>query len=308
MPKVYVLFLLCLVLASCDDGDIIEAELDFDQELKRCGDDESETYVLYDTKLDPNESLTLKFPVAGNRVIFNPTSYGAIKEIEINGVNTSFSYRIYDGDPNNLICQVVPEPGTTIINDYKAAAGAKASFISTFVDDDMDGIPSELEGRGAQAADGSYPDAIDTDGDGLPDYQDADDDNDNVLTINEGVQITEDGQFGEVLDTDGDGTPNYLDNNDDGDLVLTKDEDENGNLTLSDDFDPESEMINVPRFLDDSATESFPQDNLRFTQYRRSVTVRVVILTPNIEILQLSTLIMGDYELNPPLMLPLEEE
>jgi len=308
MSKYSILFLLCLVIISCDDGDIIEAELDFDQELARCGDDDSDFYVLYDTKLDPSESLTLKFPVAGNRAIFNPETNNAIKTFVLDETTRTFNYRTYDGDPNNLICQVVPEPGTTIINDYKAAPGAEVTFISTFVDDDNDGIPSELEFRGAQADDGSYPDAIDTDEDGLPNYQDADDDNDNVLTINEGVVITEDGELGDSLDTDGDLTPNYLDDDDDGDEILTKDEDENDNLTLSDDFDEENGMLNTPRYLDNTAQQSFPQDSLRFTQFERAVTVRVTISNANIDILQASTIILGTYELSPALRLPLEED
>ena len=49
---------------------------------------------------------------------------------------------------------------------------------------------------------------LDTDGDGVPDEVDADDDNDGIKDVDEG---------GETLDTDGDGTPNRIDLDADGD-------------------------------------------------------------------------------------------
>ncbi len=303
----YLLFFLCLstLLYSCDDGDVIDVELDFQRDLERCGDDESDTYILYETKTDPSESVSLLFPVAGNRDIFNPASNNSQKVLTINGSSIRFNYRSYDGDPDALLCQVLPDPGVSIISDYEAAAGAVATFTTTFEDDDNDGIPSDLEGRGLQAEDGSYPDAIDTDSDGLPDYKDADDDNDNVLTVNEEVEIDENGVL-IALDTDEDGIPNYLDNNDDGDSVLTKDEDENGNLSLNDDFDENSPNLNTPRYLDPLATESFPQDEFRFTQFTRSLNIFVVINNASIEILNTDEIILGTYEMTRTLPIPEE--
>ena len=49
---------------------------------------------------------------------------------------------------------------------------------------------------------------LDTDGDGVPDEIDADDDNDGIKDVDEG---------GETLDTDGDGIPNRIDLDSDGD-------------------------------------------------------------------------------------------
>ncbi|MBU2939610.1 gliding motility-associated C-terminal domain-containing protein, partial [Lacinutrix sp. C3R15] len=73
----------------------------------------------------------------------------------------------------------------------------------------------------------------DTDGDGMPNFNDPDDDNDGVDTINEDYADT-DVSDGEVDptgdddptndDTDGDGTPDYIDNDDDNDGILTSDE------------------------------------------------------------------------------------
>ena len=73
----------------------------------------------------------------------------------------------------------------------------------------------------------------DTDGDGLPNYNDPDDDDDGVDTINEDYGDTDisDGDVDDMGDddptnddTDGDGIPDYLDTDDDNDGILTIDE------------------------------------------------------------------------------------
>ncbi|WP_282069604.1 gliding motility-associated C-terminal domain-containing protein, partial [Olleya namhaensis] len=73
----------------------------------------------------------------------------------------------------------------------------------------------------------------DTDGDGIPNWMDTDDDNDGVDTINEDYADTDDSD-GDIDptgdddptndDTDGDGIPDYLDTDDDNDGILTPDE------------------------------------------------------------------------------------
>lgn len=84
----------------------------------------------------------------------------------------------------------------------------------------------------------------DTDGDGIPDYIDNDDDGDLILTNVEYVF----GRALALLDTDNDGIPNYLDNDDDGDGVLTIDEDyNNNNNPLDDDTNGNS----IPDFLEE---------------------------------------------------------
>ena len=60
MRKLFFVFLalVFMPLNSCDDGDIIDFELDFDDTFQVCegGDD----MVFYKTKNDPSESLSLK--------------------------------------------------------------------------------------------------------------------------------------------------------------------------------------------------------------------------------------------------------
>ena len=286
-----------LFAASCDDGDIVEVNFEFEGDLERCAET-SVNYLLYDINQNNTESFTLLFPVSGNRIIFEPEINGQLIEREINN-STRFNYRVYNGNPEGLICSLLGDPGTTIVDDYEAAPGALAIFISTFEDDDGDGIPSDMEGRGGQADDGSYPDAEDFDGDDLPNYRDPDDDNDNVLTEDE-IDFDENDILIEQ-DTDDDGIPDWKDDDDDGDGILTIDEDEDGDTNLFDDFDPNSENINIPRFRDSLAMVSFERDSLRTVQFSRNVNVGVVIENVSIEILQTTEIDMGVYR-QPPLI------
>ena len=103
MRNLIYICLIGLIALSCDDGDIFEVELLFDQELTLCGDENSSEYLLYDTKLDPSESLTLVFPVsAANTAIFNPLdNSGEPYTLVVNGSTIAFNYRTYNGDPEN---------------------------------------------------------------------------------------------------------------------------------------------------------------------------------------------------------------
>jgi hypothetical protein len=296
---------------SCDDGDIFEVSLEFNQVLELCIDVNEDDYLLFETKGDPNESLSLLFPgIASNDRLLNPTEYnstdpiGYVDTIDINNVSTRFNYRTYNGDPNGLICQSIANPGTVIINDYAAAAGAQAAFITTFEDDDNDGVLTIYEGRGMQDADGSYPNAQDTDGDGLPDYIDADDDNDGIMTTDENPDGNDDGNPSDALNSNQDQEealgeiliPNYLDNDDDGDNTPTANENENGNASLIDDIDQTVDANNtIPRYLDPIATQSFDPAPIVLTKYTRTVTVIVTILNPNIGILSTDVIELGTY-------------
>lgn len=318
---IYICFIGLLAL-SCDDGDIFEVTLEFDEELDLCIDvNGSESLLLYDTKEDPSESLSLLFPSnSTNNLLLAPTEYnstdpiGYVGTVFIDNANTRFNYRTYRGDPNDLICQFIANPGTEIIQDYPAAAGAQAAFITTFEDDDNDGILTQFEDRGTQEADGSYPNARDTDNDGLPDYIDSDDDNDGILTINENADDDGDGDPADALNTNAaqeneddamDILPNYLDPDDDGDGTLSANENENGNGSLSDDIDQSIDPNNTtPRYLDVNATASFTPAELVPTTYIRTTMVNVTILNANIEILSADVIVLGTYTFPATLPLP----
>ena len=71
-------------------------------------------------------------------------------------------------------------------------------------DDDGDGILTIFE---AKDADGN---PTDTDGDGRVNYLDNDDDGDSILTINENADPNGDGNPADAIDSDGNGVPDYL--------------------------------------------------------------------------------------------------
>ena len=92
---------------------------------------------------------------------------------------------------------------------------------------------------------------IDTDKDGVLDFQDIDDDGDGIDTKNEDVvSVNGDPQDD---DSDNDGIPNYLDTDDDNDGVLTKDEDNNNNGDFNDDDDNND---GTPDYLDSLDTDN----------------------------------------------------
>jgi len=133
--SLFILFISVFTITSCDDGDIITIDLEFDKELALCGDVNSSNYVIYDVKNDPDESLTLLFPVNdANNLIFNTVDNPHTGSLTINNSTVKFNYRTYNGDPLELICQDIPSSSVTITNDYVATNGM-VDYTSTYVDD-----------------------------------------------------------------------------------------------------------------------------------------------------------------------------
>lgn len=117
--------------------------------------------------------------------------------------------------------------------------------IDCSVDYDLDSVATaseDLNGDGNLEND-------DTDGDGIPNFLDNDDDGDMVLTSFEYVFASgrNSDATNSALDTDNDGIPNYLDNDDDGDGVLTINEDYNRNNNPADD---DTNNNGLPDFLE----------------------------------------------------------
>ncbi|TXE06534.1 hypothetical protein ES711_13575 [Gelidibacter salicanalis] len=294
MQRIIYFLSLSLLLVACDDGDIINVELDFDKQLAMCGLDAS-VYFLYDTKTDPSESLSLIFPNnSTTRLIFDPETNNYASTFEINGSSTKFNYRTYDGNPENLICNLLPDANTNIINDYAATSGI-VTTLTTFIDDDADGIPSAFEDENSDGDNNPATNPTDSDGDGIPDYLDADDDNDNVLTKNEGHNYSEADGLSKAQDTDGDGIPDYLDNDDDGDGILTNLEDENRNGNPRDDFDEATDTPSVPRYLNKVSKDNFDYKEFNPNTYQRIITVKFQIKNVNLDIISLTDIDFGTF-------------
>ncbi|SDS27173.1 hypothetical protein SAMN04515667_1798 [Formosa sp. Hel1_31_208] len=221
MRQLLYIFLFGLSFSSCDDGDIFEVTLEFDDTFETCGD-----LVFYKTKDTPPETLSIQ--LIGRTIdefleVEDNNIY--VEAFEFSSTNNAFNYRTYSAAPDPLLvfCNDIPSASIDILSDAESTSGT-ATITTVLVEDDNDGIPAEFEGRGEQAEDGTYPDAIDTDNDGIPNYLDVDDDGDNVLTTAENPNYTEDFGLIDAQDTDNDGTPDYLDTDDDNDGVATRDE------------------------------------------------------------------------------------
>ncbi len=283
----FALLSLCLLLHSCNDGDIITVELEFDEILELCGDENSDNYVIYDTKADPYESLTLLFPTGTtNDLIFNPIVTPHEGSFSI-GSSVQFNYRTYDGDPSGLICEDIPDSNVNITEDYEATSGT-VNYTSLFIDDDNDGVPTELEDLNGNL----NLEDDDTDNDGIPNYKDEDDDGDNVPTASENPDPNGDELLDDAQDTDADGTPDYLDTDDDGDGVITRYEDENLNGNLFDDLAPSAI---VARFLDNTATDTYINDTLNTNTFTRTVLTLFSITDTDLGILNTDLIILGSY-------------
>jgi hypothetical protein len=280
MRFVLILLFSCSFFLSCDDGDVLNVEFDFDQDLTLC-EINTNSYILYDTKEDPFESLTLLFPKnETSMTILKPTTPEEITEMSLNGSSVRFNYRTYTGDPTDYICQVIPDATVSVNQDYEAKSGT-IIFTSTFEDDDNDGVPNALEYDG------------DSDGDGIDDYKDNDDDGDNVPTLNENPDPNGDGDLSDAQDTDGDGIPDYLDDNDDGDATLTRLEDENDNGNLFDDLASGSQKA---RFLDSTFEDTYDVTVIKANKFERTYSINIFLEEIDLTLLATDNFFLGTYE------------
>ncbi|WP_296316851.1 hypothetical protein [Winogradskyella sp. UBA3174] len=299
LRRIYIILFL-VVFTACDDGDIIVADLNFDQELDRC-DNFEDSYLIFDTRVDPNESLSLIIPKDdANELLFTePTPIDEPTLFTINENTIRFNYRIYNRAViNSDLCTVIPPADLDIKADYEAPTGDVIVTV-TIEDDDNDGVPTEFEGRGELDENGEYSNAEDFDLDGIPDYLDEDDDNDNVKTIDEIDNTNIDGDNNPTtnpLDTDGNGNPNYLDADDDGDGTPTRLEDENGDKIPQNDSVVNADGINVVRYLYDGATEPFSDPGFIANEYRRTVRTRFLILNVSLGPVGATEIEFGTFE------------
>tara|TARA_R110002049_G_scaffold76250_4_gene196084 strand:+ start:6322 stop:7221 length:900 start_codon:yes stop_codon:yes gene_type:complete len=208
------IYLSLLTTFSCDDGDIITVEFNFEDTFSSCGN-----LVFYKTKKEPAESMSISFT---GLTLEQLLTVGDNDTLVTKSTSNTFNYRTYSNTTlptTGLFCTNIPSSEVQIIEDYESKNG-EATITTVLTEDDNDGVPAALEDRNGN---GNLKDD-DTDGDGIPDYIDADDDGDNVLTKDENPDPNGDGNLIDAQDSDGDGTPDYLDTDDDGDGVLTRDE------------------------------------------------------------------------------------
>ena len=290
MRKLFFVFIALVIipLNSCDDGDVITIELDFEDTFLICG---TENLVFYKTKDDPSESLSLKISNLTLEDILDVDEEGLYENTFTISSSNPFNYRTYNNEtlPSDLFCNDIPNSEVYLKEDYESTSGS--AYIKTVLtEDDNDGIPAELEDING---DGNL-DNDDTDGDGIPNYLDADDDGDNVLTINENPDPDGDGDLSDAQDTDGDGIPDYLDDDDDGDGVKTRDEEND-----SEDQNPANDITDSdvgPDYLNDNVANIVEATAYREHSISQTYVVTLVITNIDLTLISLDQLDFGSLE------------
>lgn len=278
-----ILSVLSMSLFTCNDGEIITVEFDFDNTFEVCG---TNGLVFYKTKNDPSETLSIK--VTGLTLedileVGDDNFYEA--DFQLSTTNT-FNYRTYSNTtlPTNLFCNDVPSSELKITRDLVSTSG-NVHIETVLTEDDNDGIPAALEDINGN---GNLDDD-DTDGDGIPNYLDADDDGDNVLTKDEKPNPNGDNDLSDALDTDGDSIPDYLDTDDDGDGVLTRDEE-----NQSQDQNPTNDIsILIADYLNPAVASTVPAKAYRVHTITQKYVVALTVSNFNLEIISLDVFDFG---------------
>lgn len=155
-----------------------------------------------------------QFPGAGSTRSFRGVGEGVVNTAAGTMINTNPD-GTFEVDGSGIGMIIIPS-GLSTFNGLRGIIPSYSPLIFRYevlavienTDHDRDGVPSFLEDDNEDAF---YPND-DTDGDRIANFQDVDDDNDGILTIDE-INLNEDGSFLSFRDSDGDGISDHLDDN-----------------------------------------------------------------------------------------------
>ena len=257
MRKLFFISILLSLFSSCNDGDIIVTDFNFEaSNLNNCGGPGA--YVFYNI----NNSLfaeSISLVLETSDILFLES--GTVEYV-LNGMTYAVNYRKYDNDiTDDYFCSNIPPTTPSVTIEFLGASGI-AVLTTIVTKNDEDGIEEDSTSN------------LDTDNDGLLNYFDNDDDGDNVPTLNElGSEfLTGNNEF--PLDTDNDGIYDYLDNDDDDDAILTRYEDANADLDPTNDF---TDTNSDPDYLIATIAQSTIIDQYRIHSFQLTSDIELVI-------------------------------
>ncbi|MFD0975467.1 hypothetical protein [Salinimicrobium gaetbulicola] len=271
MKNVFCLVFVAFLLISCDDGDLIVTDFNFDnKKLQWCEDSDSQ--VLFNLNNDQvHEAIAFRFTLNNETAQFLTTEEGETT-IPLSSAN-QIIYRVFDGEvESSYFCNAIPPVSPKVVEEYRTTSGGEVLITTTLLnntDHDGDGVLSTQEGITSER---------DTDEDGIPDYLDIDDDGDNILTRVE-IEVTADNSVNNFPDSDNDGTADFLDADDDNDNTPTRNEDWNLNNNPADDRNEDG----LAHYLNPAITDSFEvttsRENIISRGFRYLVTVENLTLS-----------------------------
>jgi len=257
MRKLFFISILLSLFSSCNDGDIIVTDFNFEaSNLNNCGGPGA--YVFYNI----NNSLfaeSISLVLETSDILFLES--GTVEYV-LNGMTYAVNYRKYDNDiTDDYFCSNIPPTTPSVTIEFLGASGI-AVLTTIVTKNDEDGIEEDSTSN------------LDTDNDGLLNYFDNDDDGDNVPTLNElGSEfLTGNNEF--PLDTDNDGIYDYLDIDDDGDTILTRYEDANADLDPTNDF---TDTNSDPDYLIATIAQSTIIDQYRIHSFQLTSDIELLI-------------------------------
>lgn len=268
MKNVFRIVVFSFLLISCDDGDLIVTDFNFEnKKLQWCED--SDTQVLFNLNNDlVHEAIAFRFSLNNETSQFLTTQEG-VTTIPLSA-NNQIIYRVFDSQiESSYFCNAIPPVSPKVVEEYRTTSGGEVLITTSLVnntDHDGDGVLSSQEGMSAEK---------DTDLDGIPDYLDIDDDGDNIPTRIE-IEVAAENTVNNLPDSDNDGTPDFLDNDDDNDGTLTRNEDWNMNNNPADDRNADG----VPHYLNPAITDFFENTNSRENTISRAF--RYVVTVENL--------------------------
>lgn len=251
MRKYLLVLLTASFLISCDDGDLIVTNFDFESNTFQSCTGPQNRQVFFKLNNDlSNEAIALAFNLEPASEDFLIAEVGTLT-IPLNTRNQVI-YRTFNSEvESDYFCNEIPPISPRVVEEYRSTSGGEIVITSTLRNDkdlDQDGVLNTVEN--AVESENTVNGFPDTDNDGIPNFLDTDDDNDNIPTSTEtGEENTSSG----YPDSDGDGVADYLDPDDDNDGVLTRYEDWNEDRNPTNDTNDEG----IPHYLNPEIADAF---------------------------------------------------